>query len=120
MALPAEEAGGTALKAEAHVVRWSAEVRELQVSSQKPVRVALRLLNYPAWRVEVNGSVVTPEHPDTSGQMILRLPGGTQHIVVRFVRTPDRILGIFVSVGGVLALLALFNAGGQRLLSASP
>jgi len=36
------------------------------------------------------------------------------------VRTPDRILGIFVSVAGLLALLTLFNAGGQRLLSASP
>jgi hypothetical protein len=36
------------------------------------------------------------------------------------LRTPDRILGIFVSVAGLLALLALFNAGGQRLLSASP
>jgi hypothetical protein len=118
--LPAEEAGGAAPKAEVRVVRWSAEVRELQVSSQKPVRVALRLLNYPAWRVELNGQVVTPQHAETSGQMILRLPAGTQHIVVRFVRTPDRILGIFVSVAGLLGLLALFNAGGQRLLSASP
>jgi hypothetical protein len=84
------------------------------------VRVALRLLDYPAWRVEVNGKVVTPQHAETSGQMILRLPAGTQHITVKFVRTPDRILGIFVSVAGLLALLALLNAGGQRLLSASP
>jgi hypothetical protein len=118
--LPAEEAAGAAPKAQVHVVRWSAEVRELQVSSQKPVRVALRLLNYPAWRVEVNGAVVTPQQGETTGQMILRLPGGTQQIVVKLVRTPDRILGILVSVGGLLALLALFNAGGQRLLSASP
>jgi hypothetical protein len=118
--LPAAEAGGAAPKAEVHVLRWSAEVRELQVSSQKPVRVALRVLNYPAWRVEVNGMVVTPQHAETSGQMTLLLPAGAQHIAVKFVRTPDRILGIFVSVGGLLALLALFNAGGQRLLSASP
>jgi hypothetical protein len=118
--LPAEEAGGVAPHAAVHVLRWSAEVRELQVSSQKPVRVALRLLNYPAWRVEVNGRVVTPQHAETSGRMMLRLPAGTQHIAVKFVRTPDRILGIFVSVAGLLGLLALFNAGGQRLLSASP
>ncbi len=118
--LPADESGGIAPRAELHVLRWSAELRELQVSSPKPVRVALRLLDYPGWRVEVNGKVVTPQHPETNGQMILRLPGGTQYIVVKFVRTPDRILGIFVSVVGLLALLALFNAGGQRLLSASP
>ena len=118
--LPDDESGGAAARAEVHVLRWSAEVRELQVSSQKPVGVALRLLDYPAWRVEVNGKVVTPQRAETSGQMMLRLPAGTQHIAVKFVRTPDRILGIFVSVAGLLALLALFNAGGQRLLSASP
>jgi len=118
--LPDDESGGGAPRAEVRVLRWGAEVRELQVLSQKPVRVALRLLDYPAWRVDVNGVVATPQHADTSGQMILRLPAGTQHIAVRFVRTPDRIVGIFVSVAGLLALLALFNAGGQRLLSASP
>jgi len=118
--LPADESGGAAPRAEVRVLRWSAEERELQVSSQKPVLVALRLLDYPAWRVEVNGKVVTPQRAETSGQMMLRLPAGTQHITVKFVRTPDRILGIFVSVAGLLALLALFNAGGQRLLSASP
>ena len=118
--LPDDESGGAAPRAEVHVLRWSAEARELQVSSQKPVRVALRLLDYPAWRVEVNGKVVTPQHAETNGEMILKLPAGTQRITVKFVRTPDRILGIFVSVAGLLATLALFNAGGQRLLSASP
>jgi hypothetical protein len=118
--LPDDESGGAAPRAEVRVLRWNAEVRDLQVSSQKPVRVTLRLLDYPAWRAEVNGKVATPQHAETSGQMILRLPAGTQHITLKFVRTPDRILGIFVSAAGLLALLALFNAGGQRLLSASP
>jgi len=114
------EAGGAATRTEVHVLAWSAEERDLQISSERPVRVALRLLDYPAWHVEVNGRAATPGHAENSGQMMLRLPAGTQHIVVKLVRTPDRILGIFVSVSGLLALLALFNAGGLRLLSASP
>jgi hypothetical protein len=118
--LPDDKSVGTALRAEVRVLRWSAEQRELEISSERPVRVVLRLLNHPAWHVEVNGRLATPEHTETSGQMTMRLPAGTQHIVVRFARTPDRILGIFVSVTGLLARLALFNAGGQRLLSASP
>jgi hypothetical protein len=118
--LPDDESGGAAPRAEVRVLQWNAEVRELQVSSQKPVRVALRLLDYPAWQVEVNGKVTTPQHAEISSQIMLQLPAGTQHITVKFVRTPDRILGIFVSVAGLLGLLALFNAGGQRLLSASP
>jgi len=63
---------------------------------------------------------VTPEHAETSGQMILRLSSGTERIMAKLVRTPDRTLGMAISVIAALALLGLFNAGGLRLLSASP
>jgi hypothetical protein len=118
--LPAEESEGHAPAAEIHVERWTAEERTLQVKSQDPVRIALRLLNYPAWRVEVNGKTGTPERGESSAQMILLLSPGTQRITARFVRTPDRTLGLAISVIAVLTLLALLNAGGSRLLSASP
>jgi len=90
------------------------------VIASEPLRVGLRLLDYPAWRVEVNRKAVTPEHPETNGQMIVALAPGTQRITARFVRTPDRTLGGAISLLGVLTLLALLNAGGVRLLSASP
>jgi hypothetical protein len=118
--LPAQDSEGGTPNAQVRIVRWSAEERELQVSSEQPVRLALRLLDYPAWRVEVNGKTVTPQHAEATAQMILLLSPGTQRVTARFVRTPDRKLGIAVSVLGVLTLLALFNAGGLRLLSASP
>lgn len=118
--LPAEESAGHAPEAEVRIVRWSAEERELRVTSKEPVRVALRLLDYPAWQVEVNGKVETPQHAEGKAQMILRLAPGTQRVTAKFVRTPDRTLGIVISVLGLLTLLALFNAGGLRLLSASP
>ena len=87
---------------------------------QALLRVAPRLLDYPAWRVEVNRKTVTPEHAESNGQMIVALGPGTQRITARFVRTPDRTLGSTISLLGVLTLLALLNAGGVRLLSASP
>ena len=40
-----------------HVEHWSAEKKEMRVTSREPSRLALRLLNYPAWRVEVT---ITP------------------------------------------------------------
>ena len=43
-----------------HVEHWSAERKELRVTAREPSRLALRLLNYPAWRVEVNEVAVTP------------------------------------------------------------
>ncbi len=118
--LPAEESEGRAPQARIAIQKWTAEERIVAVISNEPLRVGLRLLNYPAWRLEVNGKAVTPQRTETNGQMILLLSPGTQRITARFVRTPDRTLGSAISVLSVLALLALFNAGGQRLLSASP
>ena len=118
--LPVEESEGPAPTAEMHIERWTAEEKVLRVASHEPLRVGLRLLNYPAWRVEVNGKVVTPESAESYGEMILLLSPGTERITARFTRTPDRTLGIAISVLGLLTLLALLNAGGLRLLSASP
>ncbi|OLB39056.1 MAG: hypothetical protein AUH11_05095 [Acidobacteria bacterium 13_2_20CM_57_17] len=118
--LPAEESGGHAPEAEIRIERWTAEERVVRVVSSEPLRVALRLLDYPAWHVEVNRRPVTPQHAETNCEMIVALGTGTERITVRFVRTPDRTLGSAISLLGVLTLLALLNAGGVRLLSASP
>ncbi|HTF22841.1 MAG TPA: hypothetical protein VK937_02870 [Candidatus Limnocylindria bacterium] len=118
--LPAEESEGVTPKAEIRIERWTAEEKNLRVASGEPLRVALRLLNYPAWRVEVNDKTVTPHHAETNAQMILSLSPGTQRITVRFGRSSDRKLGMVISVVALLTLLALLNAGGLRLLSASP
>jgi len=118
--LPAEESGGRAPQAEIRIERWTAEERVVRVISTEPLRVGLRLLDYPAWHVEVNRKPVTSEHAENNGEMIVALAPGTQRITARFVRTPDRTLGSTISLLGVLTLLALLNAGGVRLLSASP
>jgi hypothetical protein len=102
------------------VVKWTAEEKVLRVKAQGPLRIALRLINYPAWRVEVNGRQIEPERADAYDQMIVPVAAGESRIHVHFNRTPDRTLGNVISVVGVLTLLALFNAGGLRLLSASP
>jgi len=118
--LPAEESSGSAPNAEIHIERWTAEEKVLRVTSREPLRVGLRLLDYPAWRVELNHKAVTPQHAETNGEMILPLMPGTWRITAKFVRTPDRTLADAVSLLCALTLLALLNAGGLRLLSASP
>lgn len=95
--------GGTTIL----VKRWTAAEKELRVSAGAPIRIALRLLNYPAWRVEVNGSRVAPRSTTDSGQMILELPAGSSEVVVRFIRTWDRTLGGVVSIGSLLVALSL-------------
>ena len=101
-ALPPEESPGPAPKAEIRVLRWTAEDRELRIDSREPLRLAIRVLNYPAWQVKVNDKEVRPEHPEGDTQMVLPLGAGSQLIDIRFVRTPDRSVGSLLSAASVL------------------
>jgi hypothetical protein len=105
--VPLEDSAGEAPRPTIQSDRWTAEDRELRVASPEAIRLALRLLNYPAWRAEVNGKIVVPEHAEDSGQMILQLPSGESRVKVQFTRTPDRTLGGVLSLVSLLACLFL-------------
>jgi len=70
--------------------------------------VALRNLNYPAWRVEVNDAVVIPERTEENDQMLVPLAAGSSQVVVRFTRTPDRTVGAAVTLASMLVAVLLF------------
>jgi hypothetical protein len=91
------------------VQRWLANQKDLRVATTAPVRLALRLLNYPAWRVEVNGARIAPGTAADSGQMILQLPAGESRVSVRFVRTPDRVVGDLVSLVALVFTFVLIR-----------
>jgi hypothetical protein len=95
------------------VRRWNAENKELTVKSNEDVRIALRLLVYAAWRVEVNGMAVTPQRAQEVAQMILPLRAGTSQIRVYFARTADRTIGAVISMAG-LAVLTFLLLGARR------
>jgi hypothetical protein len=90
-----------------HVDRWSPEDKEVSVSSRERFSLGLRLLNYPAWRAEVNGAAVTPRRGDDFSQMIVPMPAGESHVRVRFTRTPDRTLGGSLSLASLLLVVWL-------------
>ena len=102
--LRTEASNGNAPTARVDIQRWTAEEKVVAVSSREPVRVALRLLDYPAWRVELNGSRVKPEHGESTSEMVFRLPAGLNRITARFAHTPDRTSGDVLSLGSLLAL----------------
>ena len=98
------------------VDRWIAQEKILRVQSTQPARLALRLLNYPAWQVEVNGNRIRPQHPEDSGQMLVPLPAGDSRITVRFARTQDRALGAIVTILSSLAAAYLLVWSPRALL----
>jgi hypothetical protein len=89
------------------VERWSPEDKEVSVNSREPFFLGLRLLNYPAWRAEVNGAAVTPRGGDDYNQMIVPVPAGESHVRVRLARTWDRTVGGSISLATAFFLLWL-------------
>ena len=107
--LPAHPGNPSAPHAHLQVQRWTTEQKMILVDAQSEARVTLRLLNYPAWQVEVNRKTVLPERLDDVNQMVIPVKAGSSEIRVRFVRTLDRKLGNALSAAtGFFALVLLW------------
>src|SRR6266478_6303548 len=96
------------------IERWTPERKIVRVESAQPARLGLRLLNYPAWQVQVNGSRVQPASAEDSGQMIVPLPAGQSRISARFTRTRDRALGAMLSIVSLFVEVFLLWRGSRN------
>jgi len=101
------------------ILRWDAESKLFAVENIQPTRLLLRLFNYPAWQVAVNGAAVDAQTQDNTGQMIIPVPAGTNQVRVTFSRTPDRTAGELISAVAV-ALLLGFTLLQRRRRDLSP
>jgi hypothetical protein len=88
------------------VQRWDAESRSFTAEMSAADQLAVKLFRYPAWRVEVNGSVVETASRADSGQMLVPVSAGMNRVEIQFVRTWDR------AVGGWISILAVVGVGG--------
>jgi hypothetical protein len=95
--------------AEISVQRWTAERKEIHITTREPAVLKLRLLDYPAWRVKVNGADLVPEQTGETSQITVPLTAGSSDVAVRFIRTPDRTIGGVISGASVLIALLLFS-----------
>jgi hypothetical protein len=96
------------------IERWTPEDKAVRVESPGPAQLALRLLNYPAWQVKVNGFRIQPESAEDTGQIIISIPAGQARVAVRFTRTPDRTTGIAISFTSLLTAFFLFWRGSSE------
>ena len=101
-------------KAKIEIRLWQPENKKIFVETAEAARVAVRLLNYPAWHVTVNGQTVTPQRPDDVDQMIVPIDAGKSEIQIRFTRTPDRAAGLALSAFSVLMCIGLFRVRKSR------
>ncbi len=79
--------------AQISIGRWNAEAKDFRVESAAPVTLALRLVNYPAWRTRVDGAIAEATSQPETARMLLQVPAGRHDVDIRFRRTPDRTAG---------------------------
>jgi hypothetical protein len=88
------------------IEQWNAESTVFTAQVERPGQLVLRLFNYPAWRAEVNGRMVTTSTREVTGQMLIPVQAGENRVQITLTRTWDRTLG------GVISGVTAFFLGG--------
>lgn len=90
--------------AKIEVKSWGTEEKNFVVRTDEPVRLAVRLLHYPAWELSVDGKRIEPEATTQTGQLAFNVTPGSHQVELHFRRTRDRLIGGFISLVTALAV----------------
>ena len=92
------------------MLAWSATEKRFTVQAGSAKDLTLRLFNYPAWSVIVNGKQVATQSSEVTGLMIVPVAAGENDVRIYFNRTRDRWAGAIISMIG-LVIFAIFWIG---------
>ncbi len=95
---------------EVRVERWSPLERRVAVTSERPALVSLRILDYPFWRVEVDG--IPGVRDGSSGVVRVAVEAGRHTVAVSWAGDPLARVGLAVAAATVA--LALGSALWRR------
>ena len=93
------------------IENWSPETKVFRARISQPSQATLHLFNYPAWKVEVNDHLLAAETQPETGQLMVPLQTGEDHVRVTFSRTWDRSAGVPISGFAVLIGISLIVPG---------
>jgi uncharacterized membrane protein len=98
-----------------HEESWSAERKVFTAESPDAAMLAIRLINYPAWEVQVDGQETQPGSLPKTAQMIVPVPAGSHRVEITFRQTWDRVAGwILSALSGILLFAVRVLGGGKR------
>jgi hypothetical protein len=94
-------------KSDVRIQRWTAEDRIVVVHTEEAGSVRLRLLHHPAWQVTINGKPAKTGRTEIYDAIVVPISAGESRIEARFIQTPDRKIGGWLSAISVLGAALL-------------
>jgi hypothetical protein len=88
--------------------RPGTEHRQIRTQTPTPGYLVLRLREYPAWRVRVNGQPAPPRPIRQDGLMAVPVPAGPVDLAIDWTTTPDLVAARIISL---IALLFITGVG---------
>ncbi len=80
----------------------------IALTASQPGYLILRLRNYPAWRITVNGQIISPIPRAKDGLIAVPVPAGPIAVAVDWTTSADVIVSRVISVLSLAALSALY------------
>jgi len=116
-ALPRISRAGVA-EADATILTWAPTEKHMRIHAPAPQNLTIRLFDYPAWQVQVNGRTVASRKTRVTGLIVVPIEGGDNDIRIAFRRTGDRLAGTLVSLFSLLGfVVAWFQRAWRRRLA---
>ena len=100
------------LPAEITIRSWLPERASVEVRSSSPAFAVLKLMDYPGWRVRVNGQKLRDRLHREDGLLVVPIPSGTSRVEVSYEAMKDAWAGRIISVA--CSFLWLGTALGRR------
>jgi len=89
------------------MLKWGLIAKHFRVHALSRQELTLRLFNYPAWEVSVNGAATKTRSTDVTKLMIIPIAAGNNDVLIYFRRTTDRFVGGIVSFVSLVVFLVL-------------
>jgi hypothetical protein len=87
------------------MLAWAQTEKHFTVNTTAPQNLTVRLFNYPAWQVVVNGKPTETRTTDVTGLIVIPVAAGDNDVRVHFRRTIDRAAGNVVSLLSLAVLV---------------
>jgi hypothetical protein len=110
----------TGAPVQSDITAWRQTEKHFSVHAAAPQDITVRLFNYPAWNVVVNGKPTETQTTDVTGLIVIPMAGGNSDVHIHLRRTIDRVIGDIVSlISLALLVVAWFKTRPSHLRPAN-